>query len=292
MLLPDAELLRVLIAFAESKNLIAAAESLRISQPAVTQRLQRLQDQVPLPLYTFSGKKKVLTPYGKSLYELAKDNLMQLSFGFENLNRRYAEGSHLVLRLGCRKEFFKIFAETITFPGQIEFNDLTEDEALQQLRAEKIDIILSSELIDTQELMSKKIFENSSRFMTHKKWAANINSFRELQKNKDFFIKTPCIRHKTEKYYFNMLLQNFKIKENDLNCKAVVDDWPSLQSLVENGIGYSIVPNFGLAESKNLISFDVPHAIIPVTNFYAIFHRKLKSIEAFQKALSFSIKSS
>lgn len=49
MKLPDLELLPVLIAFHESKNLIQAAEKLKISQPAVTQRLQRLQDQVAYP---------------------------------------------------------------------------------------------------------------------------------------------------------------------------------------------------------------------------------------------------
>ena len=56
---PDLELLPVLIAFHESKNLIEAAGKLKITQPAVTQRLQRLQEQVPHPLFAYEGRKKV-----------------------------------------------------------------------------------------------------------------------------------------------------------------------------------------------------------------------------------------
>src|SRR4051794_33298155 len=100
----DASLLKILIAFAESKSLVAASERLGITQPAVSQRLSRLQAGLPQPLYAFEGRRKVLTHYGRALYELAKENEAHLVQGLENLNRRYSSGSGLVMRVGGRKE--------------------------------------------------------------------------------------------------------------------------------------------------------------------------------------------
>ena len=66
------DLFKVLIAVAESKNFREAAEKLQISQPAVTFKLRELESTQPLPLFSLEGKRKVLTHFRRSLYELAK----------------------------------------------------------------------------------------------------------------------------------------------------------------------------------------------------------------------------
>jgi DNA-binding transcriptional LysR family regulator len=281
----EPELLRVLIAFGESKNLIAAAELLRITQPAVTQRLKRLQDQVPLPLYAFEGRKKVLTPYGKGLFELSKENFRQLEVGFENLNRHHASASHLVLRLGCRKELFEVFSQTVKFAGRVEYNKMTESQALENLDRDEIDVALTSTVVSSPDYVNRKIFEGSCRFVFHSKLMDDIRSFRDLQKHESLLLKTPSVLHKTETTYFDKFARTFKLKPNDFNCKAVLEDWSSLLGLVENKVGYAIVPAFLQSDSENIVSFDIPHATIPRMSYYAVYHRKLKKIEAFKKAL-------
>jgi DNA-binding transcriptional LysR family regulator len=292
MKLTEPELLRVLIAFAESKNLVSAAERLRISQPAVTQRLQRLQEQLPLPLYAFEGRKKVLTHYGQALYQLARENMFHLENGLENIHRRYASGTDLVLRLGCRKEMVEIFSQTIQFPGRIEHLPMEDSTALSELNKETIDVAITETVVHSSDLLSRKIFEGSSRLIFHKKIFPSVESFREIQKQKNLLLEKPCVLHKRDSSCLERLAQALKFDASQLSCKAALEDWSSLVSLVQQGVGYAIVPPFVLSHDKNLVTFDIPHSLIPRTTYHATFHRKLKKIEAFNKALNFTIVSS
>ena len=241
--------------------------------------------QVQLPLYDFNGRKKTLTPYGKGLYELAKDNLNQLANGYENLNRRHASGSHLLLRVGCRKEFFEIVAQTIKFEGRTEYLKKEEIEALADLRNDEIDIAVTESMVSSNELISRKIFEGTSRILFHSKLLPNIKNFRDLQKDKDLLLKTPCIMHKSDGSQFDRLANNLKKRSSDFNCKALLEDWGSILGLVEAQIGFAVVPSFIKSNDKNLVGIDIPHAIIPRVTYFATYQKKLKKVDAFRKAL-------
>jgi DNA-binding transcriptional LysR family regulator len=292
MLFPDPELLRVLLAFHESKNLVEAAERLRISQPAVSQRLQRLQGQVAMPLYAFEGRKKVLTHYGVALYDLAKENWKLLEQGYENLNRRYANASELVLKLGGRAELLRFFSELVSFSGRIEFQQMDERQCVQGLHNSVIDIALTPSLSNASEFESHKILESSSRIVFHKKFFDEVESFRDLQKQKKLLLATPSVAHRLEPSLMEAFCRGLKVDSSQLSNKALVDDWPSILALVEGGEGFAVLPGFIALQSRNTRFFDIPHAIIPRQNFYAVFPRKLKKVEVFREALKFNVWSS
>src|SRR5438552_468162 len=96
----DLNLLKTLIAVAESKNFQEAAGRLGISQPAVSFQLKELESRLPAPLFFLSGKKKVLTHYGQALYQTAKGKMDAFHKGLEDLHRHYADPSTLTLRVG------------------------------------------------------------------------------------------------------------------------------------------------------------------------------------------------
>jgi LysR family pca operon transcriptional activator len=292
MQLTEPELLRVLIAFAEAKNLVEAAEILKISQPAVTQRLQRIQEQLPIPLYAFVGRKKVLTHYGQAIYQLAKENRTHLENGLENIHRKYASGSDLVLRLGCRKEMVEIFSHSVHFAGRIECQQMSEVTSLQELTKESIDVAITEKTVNSSDFISRKIFEGPDHFIFHRNIFPGISSFRDIQRQKSLLVEKPCVLHKSESQNMQRLAQSLKFDASRLNCKALLEDWGSLVSLVQQGIGYAAVPSFIAIDHKEIVAFEIPHSLIPRTIYHATFHRKLKKIEAFNKALSFSIHSS
>src|ERR1035437_8708339 len=93
------ELLRVLIAVGESRNFREAAEKLQISQPAVSLKLKELEAHQPLPIFSLEGKRKVLTHYGRSLYELAKSGAVGLEREIEGLHRVYSSEELLTIRI-------------------------------------------------------------------------------------------------------------------------------------------------------------------------------------------------
>lgn len=289
---PEPELLQVLIVFHESKNLIQAAERLRISQPAVTQRLQHLQKQVDYPLYAFEGRKKVLTHYGKALYDLVKLNFAHLEADFQNLNRRYASPEQLVLRVVGAKELMGLFSEAIEFAGRMDHRRMSEEQAIASVESETADIAISETIIDNTELMSRKFFEGSSRIIFHRKVFSSIVSFHDVHENSKLIAQGSCVVHRFETRYLEKFYKSIKCDVSKINAKATFEDWSSVLNYVEDGGGYAVVPAYIQPQAKEVRVIDIPHAVIPRSTYYAVFKRKLKKIESFKKVLNFMVSSS
>ena len=68
----DFELYRVFKIVADEENLTKASKKLYISQPAVTQGIKKLEEQLGGSLFHRTPKGVVLTDQGKSLYSFIK----------------------------------------------------------------------------------------------------------------------------------------------------------------------------------------------------------------------------
>lgn len=71
----DLDLLRTLVAIADHDTFGAAAETVQRTQSAVTQQMQRLEEQLGLTLFERHGRAKQLTRHGKKLVEYARQLL-------------------------------------------------------------------------------------------------------------------------------------------------------------------------------------------------------------------------
>ena len=61
--------LKYFLAVAKNQHVTRAASELHVAQPAVTQAIHRLEDELGVPLFTAKGRNIVLSPYGKYFYE-------------------------------------------------------------------------------------------------------------------------------------------------------------------------------------------------------------------------------
>jgi DNA-binding transcriptional LysR family regulator len=71
----DLDLLRTLVAIADHETFGAAADRVQRTQSAVTQQMQRLEEQLGLTLFERHGRAKQLTRHGKKLVEYARQLL-------------------------------------------------------------------------------------------------------------------------------------------------------------------------------------------------------------------------
>jgi DNA-binding transcriptional LysR family regulator len=71
----DLDLLRTLVAIADHETFSAAAEAVQRTQSAVTQQMQRLEEQLGLTLFERQGRGKQMTRHGKKLLEYARQLL-------------------------------------------------------------------------------------------------------------------------------------------------------------------------------------------------------------------------
>ncbi len=71
----DLDLLRTLVAIADHETFGAAAEAVQRTQSAVTQQMQRLEEQLGLTLFERQGRGKQMTRHGKKVLEYARQLL-------------------------------------------------------------------------------------------------------------------------------------------------------------------------------------------------------------------------
>lgn len=94
----DLELLRSLVAIDEQDSFAGAAIHLGKTQSAVTQQMQRLEDQIGHSLFEKQGRNKRLTPHGQKLLDYARHLLAINDDALRSLQQGNLEG---VLRIGA-----------------------------------------------------------------------------------------------------------------------------------------------------------------------------------------------
>ena len=94
----DLELLRSLAAIVAHESFAAAAVQLGRTQSAVTQQMQRLEEQIGHPLFEKRGRQKRLTDHGERLLTYARHLLAINDEAMRNLQQGQLEG---MLRIGA-----------------------------------------------------------------------------------------------------------------------------------------------------------------------------------------------
>jgi DNA-binding transcriptional LysR family regulator len=75
---------------------------------------------------------------------------------------------------------------------------------------------------------------------------------------------------------------------NALKVKYVTEDWRTVQHLVEQGLGFAIVPFYVQNFSPQVQRAEVPAGALRGLDFYAIYESGLKKIPAFKELLTFA----
>jgi len=283
----DPNLLKTLISVAESKSFQEAARRLGISQPAVSFQLRQLEACVPMPLFYLSGKRKVLTHYGQSLFETAKRQMDALGKSLEDLDRYYADPAKMTLRIGGRLEVLGYVSDRITFPGRLEFIQTSSGDAVRKLLAHELDIAISYQLPDSADLMAKKLFQSSSYIVAHKNLLHRKKLNLDLAKNPAFLKESPAIVYQRSGHILQDWIRHCGLSLTDLNIRYIVEDWRLVKDLVDRGSGYALVPEYVSGFGSDIVRLELPAGALPRYTFHALFERGLKKIKAFQEVLEF-----
>ncbi len=105
-MLPDLNRLKVFFYIFRSGSVVTAARDLNLTQPAVSQQLQKLEAELRVPLFTRLHKKLVPTAAGIKLFQLAEPFMQRLEQEIPYLRHPLERPSGL-LRIGAPREFGK-----------------------------------------------------------------------------------------------------------------------------------------------------------------------------------------
>jgi DNA-binding transcriptional LysR family regulator len=282
------ELLRTFVTFAKSKNIVEAARQLRVSQPAVTLQLQRLEQGFRHPIFSQQGKKKVLTPFGRALLEETEPLLSRIESSVEQVEKRFADPSQIALRIGARAEVLSRIVQRIRFPGTIQFVPLRTQEAVDQLLSHEIDIAISYLRPDLAHIHSRKIFSDQVQWVCHESLLKKL-TVQQASRSLPFLTQTPFLAYKEDAPFLKDWFKHLG-NENEFGSvrpKRICEDWNAILKLVEQGEGYSLIPSSLVSANPELKSLLLPAQILPEMTFYALFHFDLMKIAAIEKTLGF-----
>jgi DNA-binding transcriptional LysR family regulator len=285
---PSHDLLEVLIAVGESRNFREAASKLGISQPAVTRKIRELELSQPLPMFNLEGKRKVLTRYGRSLLDLAKEGALDLERKIEGLHRSYSNASSLTVRIAGRYEVLEFLAPLLDFEGRIELIGASSRDATDRLLRHEVDIAVGWARPDSTEIQAKKLFSSKAFLAIHESVLKQRKLTLELASSAAFLCETPSISYLRSGHLLSEWAAHAGVSFEEIPVSRVAEDWRTIATLVEQKAGYAILPGYVLPVSSKIMRIELPARILPAYDFYAMYDSSLKRIKAFQPLLAFA----
>lgn len=182
------ELYRIFYVVAKHKHMTKASEELHISQPAISQSIKKLEDQLGGTLFLRSNKGMELTEEGKMFFEYIKGAL-ELINNAENEFTSFKDLSKGEIKIGCSTTLTKLILLDalkkfhFNYPN-INFditNDLTSN-LINDLKLGKLDFVIFNESnIKETNLDLKKVRELKQGFIYNPLFFKDeINNFEDL----------------------------------------------------------------------------------------------------------------
>lgn len=262
------ELFKVFYEVAKEKSISKGANNLMISQPAVSQSIQTLENQLGGKLFIRTRKGVILTEEGKELYNYIKEGIYYFINGTNKFNslKNLDSGSINIGASTIISEYYlmsylKEFHNK--YPSiQINIkNDLT-DNLIKDLRNGNLDLIIFS--IPDHIIKDLKIIELDELndiFVCSKDYKIDTNNIKDILSNNLILQKYPSIT----RINFNKFL-----KDNNLECT------PSMEVVSHNLLTRLVEDNFGVGVlTKEFIQDKLNNTLIEIKTDKKIPKRKL-----------------
>jgi DNA-binding transcriptional LysR family regulator len=268
--------LHILVEFARSKNMIEAAERLKMSQGAVSIRLKGLAAKVEQPIFEMVGKKKMLTAFGGELARLATENFARFDKELREVTHHYTNASSIPIRIACRKEIMDRLVNTFKTENPLIFSDMNHNQIIEALINRNIDLGITHDVPNSNELIAKKIFSNHISICAHKKLKPEFHDPEWLE-------RTPILTYKIiDPPYVDPFLTYHGLAMSKLRLAGTCESWPAVRTMVNEGKGWALVPaEFG-TPTVQIKSEVVDRSILPEQTFFMIFRKA----SALRKVLS------
>ena len=284
----DLELYKIFYVVAKNNHMTRASEELHISQPAISQSIRKLENQLGGTLFLRSNKGMELTEEGKMFFEYIK-SAIELINNAENEFTAFKDLSVGEIKIGCSTTLTKLILLSSLkefhkdYPGiNIKIkNDLTSN-LINDLKLGKLDFVIFNESnIKESNLLLEKIAELKQGFIYNSEYYIdNIKEYSDLN-------NYPLILQKEESNTRKLL--DYIVSES--NVKLVPKMEVVSQELVTEftniglGLGFTII-DLALKKYNNLKELNI-NKKIPNINIYLATNKYVSLTFASKKFLEY-----
>ncbi len=170
-------LIESFIAASEEASFQLAADRLEITQSTLSKQMILFEELLPHKVFTFDGRRKILTPYGQSLFRALSSKFAQTQELIEQTGLLYSTSKKLHIKICGRGELLDILAVNLNFGGKVTFIPIDNDSALDAVLNRKAEIAIVHTGIDSSEIVMRPFLLNNFKFSIKNKSLLKIIVF-------------------------------------------------------------------------------------------------------------------
>lgn len=248
--------LRTFLAVAENASFSAAAQQLHVTQPAVSKRIQALEQSLDSQLFDRVGKRVYLTEAGTILIPQAQQMLAMLSDTekrLRNLSEQITGTLNLATshHIGLHRLAPVLHAFTAAYPD-VRLNISFEDSEVAHDMVRHGDIELAVVTLNPEgdeQLKYQTVWHDALHFVSANDELA-AGSMIDLAQE-------PCVLPGTGTYTGRIVLQRFAAVGIDLSPEMSTNYLETIGMLVSVGLGWSVLPQSMLGD-LHVLDIDCP----------------------------------
>ncbi len=248
------DLYRVFYTVAKCGSLTRAAEELYISQPAVSQSIKQLENQLGVSLFNRTHRGMELSARGGKPIFSKVEHALELLGEAENLLSEINTSATGVIRIGASEAIFEYFlSEKIVefhekFPAvKIELSTGVTPKTVEELKARQCDVAFVNLPIEPDSEL--KLYGNCMRltdiFVVGEKMSDLVKNVMPLSKLKNYPLIT-LDSNTVARRSLDNFCQSLGI---ELSPAVEVGSWDMLKRLVSSGMGIGVIPREYVQES-------------------------------------------
>jgi len=273
--------LEVFLEIVDQGSVTKAAESLFLTQPAVSIQLKKLQDQFPIPLIEIIGRKVYVTAFGKEIAQAARKILEEVSAIEHKINQYQGKlaGELTISVVSTGKYLMPYYLSHFvnTHPG-IDFSmDVTNKlKVVEDLEENRVDFALVSVLPEHLSLERLPLIKNSLYLV------AGTEREKRRKGNKALIFKEqPLLFRERGSATRNAMETFMQSIHAPTRKKIVLTSNEALKQAVIAGLGYSIMPMIGIRNAVDQGDITViPYKGLPIHTQWNLVWLKRKKLSS------------
>ena len=257
---PRRDRLKQLRAFchaARLQSISRAAERIFASQPAVSQQVRTLEEELAVSLFERSGPRIALTPAGARLFQLASPLVEGVDRLPDTFIERYHEVASGVLTVAAGQttaamvlpEYLREFRRR--HPDvRVEVRIADGRQRLRWLRAYEVDVVLAAVDLPPPDLEFRPVFSSEIFFITPADHPLAGRESVDIAEIAAF----PAVTHNASHYASEITDIIMRQHGQVANIVLQVDGWNAIKEYVEAGVGVSAIPDICVSERDRVWS--------------------------------------
>jgi len=271
--------LEVFLEIVDKGSITKAAESLFLTQPAVSIQLKKFQSQFPIPLIEIIGRKVYVTTFGKEIAQAARKILEEVSAIDHKINQYQSKlaGDLTISVVSTGKYLMPYYLSHFvnTHPG-IDFSmDVTNKlKVVEDLEENRVDFALVSVLPEHLSLERLPLIKNSLYLV------AGTEREKGRKGNKSLIFKEqPLLFREPGSATRNAMEKFMQRIHTPTRKKIVLTSNEALKQAVIAGLGYSIMPMIGIRNAVDQGDITViPYKGLPIHTQWNLVWLKRKKL--------------